>query len=280
MRLLLISTFIAVGLTLGGISAFATDDTKTKGQTEEMKGNSQETQISGQITDIKGDSLMVKDNTGKTHTVIPAEPSELSKVKVGDNVTITMRNGRAVAINKTEGTKEGMKDDTGTSGNTEESTKGEMKGNTETTPEQAAPNPKSEEGSQPMRRPEEGTTGKMEEGMGGNQYTVKPGDTLSRIARRTLGSSAKWKEIAELNNINEPYTLHVGQRLTLPSTAQGSSGTMQEGTEMKGMKGNTETTPEQAAPNPKSDEGSQPLRRPSTDENPESGQGSQGTQTQ
>src|ERR1700752_3710277 len=133
MRLLLISTFIAVGLTLGGISAFATDDTKTKGQTEEMKGNSQETQISGQITDIKGDSLMVKDNTGKTHTVIPAEPSELSKVKVGDNVTITMRNGRAVAINKTEGTKEGMKDDTGTSGNTEESTKGEMKGNTETT---------------------------------------------------------------------------------------------------------------------------------------------------
>jgi nucleoid-associated protein YgaU len=268
MRLLLISTLIAVGLTIGGVSSFAADDTKTKGQTEEMKGSSQDTQISGQITDIKGDSLMVKDSTtGKIQKVVPAEPSELSKVKVGDNVTVTMRDGKAVAINKTEGTKEGMKENTGTSGNTEEKT-GEMKGNTETTPEQAAPNPKSEEGSQPMRRPEEGTTGKIEGGMEGNQYTVKPGDTLSRIARRTLGSSAKWKEIAELNNLNEPYTLHVGQRLTLPSTAQGSSGTMQEGTEMKGMKGNTETTPEQTAPNPNSEEGSQPK---SPDESQEKG---------
>lgn len=96
MRLLLISMFIAVGLTLGGVSSFA-NDTKTK-------TNNQEIILSGQISGIKGDSLMVKDNMGKVHQVIPAEPEELAHVKVGENVSIKMRDERAVDIHKTENT--------------------------------------------------------------------------------------------------------------------------------------------------------------------------------
>jgi hypothetical protein len=38
---------------------------------------------------------------GKVHKVIPAEPSELEYVKVGENVSINMRDGRAVDIHKT-----------------------------------------------------------------------------------------------------------------------------------------------------------------------------------
>lgn len=107
MRKLFISVIVVAGLVLGGgISSFAADDTKANdtkasGQTE-MKGNAQEMTLSGEITKIKGDSLWIKDSAGKTHKVIPAEPSELEHVKVGENVTITMRNGRAVDIHKME----------------------------------------------------------------------------------------------------------------------------------------------------------------------------------
>jgi LysM repeat protein len=136
----------------------------------------------------------------------------------------------------------------------------------------------------------------MEGTAGGKQYTVKRGDTLAGIAQRTLGSSARWREIAKLNDISNPNTIHVGQRLTLPRTAQntsgseeGTSGTMEEGT--KGMKSNTgtmeegtkenteETTPEQVAPNPNPEEGSQPLKKPDTDQNQESGGGEGSTGT-
>ena len=100
MRNLFISTVIAAGLVFGGVSVFA-NETQTKEQTE-VKGNAQEMTLSGEITKIKGDSLIIKDSMGKTHKVIPAEPSELAHVKVGENVTITMRNGRAVDIHKME----------------------------------------------------------------------------------------------------------------------------------------------------------------------------------
>ncbi len=96
MRLLLISMFIAAGLTLGGVSSFA-NSTKTETNTQEMT-------LSGQISGIRGDSLIVKDNMGKVHKVIPAEPSELEYVKVGENVSIKMRDGRAVDIHKTANT--------------------------------------------------------------------------------------------------------------------------------------------------------------------------------
>lgn len=98
MRKLFISAVIVAGLVLGGVSTFA-KETGMK-QTETAKV----TQISGKVTDIKGDSFMLKEESGKTHKVIPAEPSELTKIKVGDNVTVDMRAGKAVAINKTDNT--------------------------------------------------------------------------------------------------------------------------------------------------------------------------------
>lgn len=51
-------------------------------------------------------------------------------------------------------------------------------------------------------------------------YTVKRGDTLSRISRMT-GTSVR--DLARLNNISPPYTIEVGQRLKLNS----ASGTTQ-----------------------------------------------------
>ena len=46
-------------------------------------------------------------------------------------------------------------------------------------------------------------------------YTVKSGDTLSKIGGR-LG--VDWRQIATANNIRSPYTIRVGQRLSIPST--------------------------------------------------------------
>jgi LysM repeat protein len=48
------------------------------------------------------------------------------------------------------------------------------------------------------------------------EYEVKKGDTLSRIARRELGDGNRWREIAEINNIDPPYRIVVGQKLDLP----------------------------------------------------------------
>lgn len=50
----------------------------------------------------------------------------------------------------------------------------------------------------------------------GSVYTVKRGDTLYRIARAT-GTSVK--DLARLNNIAAPYTIEVGQKLKVSSSA-------------------------------------------------------------
>ncbi len=48
------------------------------------------------------------------------------------------------------------------------------------------------------------------------QYTVRAGDTLSKIARDVLGDMALWPEIALRNGIKGPdYTIEVGQVLQL-----------------------------------------------------------------
>ena len=44
-------------------------------------------------------------------------------------------------------------------------------------------------------------------------YTVKSGDTKSRIAQLY---KITWREIAEANDLEEPYNLTVGQRLCIP----------------------------------------------------------------
>lgn len=48
-------------------------------------------------------------------------------------------------------------------------------------------------------------------------YTVQAGDTLSRIADKTLGNPQRWPEIARLNNITQPQQLRVGMVLQLPA---------------------------------------------------------------
>ena len=48
-------------------------------------------------------------------------------------------------------------------------------------------------------------------------YTVKGGDSLSKIARDVLNNMELWPQIASLNNIRPPYTIFPGQVLTLPA---------------------------------------------------------------
>lgn len=51
-------------------------------------------------------------------------------------------------------------------------------------------------------------------------YTVKAGDTLRKIAGKTLGSESRWKELFENNRsqIKDPDALRVGATLKIPST--------------------------------------------------------------
>ena len=49
-------------------------------------------------------------------------------------------------------------------------------------------------------------------------YTVKAGDSLSKIARHLYGDGDKWKTIWEANkdSIKNPDLIHPGQVLTIP----------------------------------------------------------------
>jgi len=47
-------------------------------------------------------------------------------------------------------------------------------------------------------------------------YEVQPGDTLSVIAQKTLGTATRWKEIADLNGGLDPRRMSVGMKLELP----------------------------------------------------------------
>ena len=51
------------------------------------------------------------------------------------------------------------------------------------------------------------------------EYIVKAGDTLSSIARSLLGVNGDWREIARINNITNPSSLQIGQRLLIPIAA-------------------------------------------------------------
>ena len=53
---------------------------------------------------------------------------------------------------------------------------------------------------------------------GSRSYTVKGGDTLSKIAKEHYGDAAQWKRIFEANRgtISDPDKIQVGQQLTIP----------------------------------------------------------------
>ena len=48
------------------------------------------------------------------------------------------------------------------------------------------------------------------------RYTVKPGDTLGRIARQFYGDASRYPLIVSANRINDPDRLVVGRRLVIP----------------------------------------------------------------
>lgn len=50
-------------------------------------------------------------------------------------------------------------------------------------------------------------------------YVVQKGDSLSRIAKRELGSANEWKKIFEANRdiIKNPDLIHPGQTLKIPT---------------------------------------------------------------
>lgn len=54
---------------------------------------------------------------------------------------------------------------------------------------------------------------------GSGSYTVRPGDTLSQIAERRLGSSRRWGEIQALNGGINPSSIYVGQVLVMPDAS-------------------------------------------------------------
>lgn len=56
-------------------------------------------------------------------------------------------------------------------------------------------------------------------GQTGGSYTVKSGDTLGIIAKRLLGSSKKWREIARANPSINPNRLMVGETIVIPGAA-------------------------------------------------------------
>ena len=58
----------------------------------------------------------------------------------------------------------------------------------------------------------------------GTTYTVKSGDSLSKIAKREYGDAAQWKRIFEANRdqIDNPDLIHPGQELKIPPKEGGA----------------------------------------------------------
>ena len=56
------------------------------------------------------------------------------------------------------------------------------------------------------------------EATAGRTYTVKAGDTLSKIAKDVYGDASQWKKIHEANKdlVKNPDLIHPGQTLKLP----------------------------------------------------------------
>ncbi|NJR25941.1 MAG: S8 family serine peptidase, partial [Richelia sp. CSU_2_1] len=71
-------------------------------------------------------------------------------------------------------------------------------------------------------------------------YTIKTGDTLSEIAKETMGSAAPdyYKFIAKRNKIDNPNVIYVGQKIEVPKEVSASDGG-----------GNSSEQPEKPSPN-------------------------------
>jgi nucleoid-associated protein YgaU len=52
----------------------------------------------------------------------------------------------------------------------------------------------------------------------GQEYTVKPGDSLSKIAERFYHSTARWEKIYEANRetVKNPNYIYIGMKIIIP----------------------------------------------------------------
>jgi len=54
---------------------------------------------------------------------------------------------------------------------------------------------------------------------GEQNYTVQPGDNLSKISKHFYGDANKYSAIAKANNLDDPDKIKVGQKLVIPAAA-------------------------------------------------------------
>jgi nucleoid-associated protein YgaU len=54
---------------------------------------------------------------------------------------------------------------------------------------------------------------------GAQDYTVQPGDNLSKISKHFYGDANKYPVIAQANNLDDPDKIKVGQKLVIPAAA-------------------------------------------------------------
>jgi nucleoid-associated protein YgaU len=54
---------------------------------------------------------------------------------------------------------------------------------------------------------------------GAQDYTVQPGDNLSKISKHFYGDANKYPVIAKANNLDDPDKIKVGQKLVIPAAA-------------------------------------------------------------
>jgi nucleoid-associated protein YgaU len=54
---------------------------------------------------------------------------------------------------------------------------------------------------------------------GVQDYTVQPGDNLSKISKHFYGDANKYSVIAKANNLDDPDKIKVGQKLVIPAAA-------------------------------------------------------------
>jgi nucleoid-associated protein YgaU len=54
---------------------------------------------------------------------------------------------------------------------------------------------------------------------GEQNYTVQPGDNLSKISKHFYGDANKYTAIAKANNLADPDKIKVGQKLVIPAAA-------------------------------------------------------------
>jgi nucleoid-associated protein YgaU len=69
------------------------------------------------------------------------------------------------------------------------------------------------------RPPYDGATSQPARELGADTYTVRSGDSLSKIAKKLLGNANRWPELYELNRDtigDNPNVIYAGQILVLP----------------------------------------------------------------